>query len=105
MSADGFFAKSSSISDQLIAIASSYFGLLPKIYYRKFWINCPSNKPPSQSQLWHRDGDGSVLKVFVYLEDVTEENGPFNYLRNSHRGRQRFVNPSYRNQSQSTDPD
>lgn len=43
--------------------------------------------PPSNSQNWHRDTeDTRILKVFVYCNDVTEENGSLWYVKNSKHG-------------------
>ena len=33
---------------------------------------------------WHRDSLKSQYKVFLYLSDVLENSGPFQYLKNSH---------------------
>jgi hypothetical protein len=34
---------------------------------------------------WHRDAHGFQFKSILYLSDVGEENGPFEYLPGSHR--------------------
>jgi len=34
---------------------------------------------------WHRDAHGSQFKSILYLSDVAEENGPFEYLPGSHK--------------------
>ena len=34
--------------------------------------------------MWHRDGFVPALKVIVYLGDVSERNGPFQIIKNSH---------------------
>ena len=49
------------------------------------WRNLPSNHAPVASQLWHRDqpDDHLVLKMFVYLEDVTDGRRPV-LLRQGH---------------------
>jgi hypothetical protein len=40
---------------------------------------------------WHRDSAFShQFKVIVYLNDVSDENGPFQYLLGSHRTRSKF---------------
>jgi hypothetical protein len=42
---------------------------------------------PIASQNWHRDGeDRQVLKIFIYLNDVDEETGPFMYVKESIKG-------------------
>lgn len=35
---------------------------------------------------WHRDGFGFQFKSILYLSDVTEDNGPFEFLPGSHTG-------------------
>lgn len=43
--------------------------------------------PPANSQNWHRDTeDTKILKVFIYYNDVSEENGSLWYVRNSKYG-------------------
>lgn len=34
---------------------------------------------------WHRDSFFGQFKALIYLTDVNEDNGPFEYIRNSHR--------------------
>lgn len=34
---------------------------------------------------WHRDSFGRQFKALLYLSDVGPENGPFQFIRNSHR--------------------
>jgi Phytanoyl-CoA dioxygenase (PhyH) len=34
---------------------------------------------------WHRDGHGYQFKSILYLSDVTDENGPFEFLPGSHK--------------------
>jgi hypothetical protein len=34
---------------------------------------------------WHRDGHGFQFKSILYLSDVTDENGPFEFLPGSHK--------------------
>lgn len=39
---------------------------------------------------WHRDSFFNQLKAIVYLTDVTEDNGPFEYITRSHLVREKF---------------
>jgi len=32
---------------------------------------------------WHRDGDVKIMKAMLYLSDVTKDNGPFCFVKNS----------------------
>lgn len=70
----------------LISEVSQYFGFKPHIRYISAWIDFPLNdNEPTWSQLFHRDSDDYYLiKVFFYLNDVNDLNGPFQYLKNTH---------------------
>lgn len=61
-------------------------------YHCDMWYVIPTpDKPRDLSQNWHRDRDGStVVKVFCYFWDVTEESGPLQYVVGSHAGK--YVN-------------
>jgi hypothetical protein len=49
------------------------------------WLNYPTSEPATLSQLWHHDPeDLKIIKVFIYLEDVGEGNGPFTYVPGTH---------------------
>jgi hypothetical protein len=63
---------------RLLAMATSYFGVLPVISEADFFCAFPIEGPFKKSQLWHCDHDGEhVLKVFMYCEPVADEDGPF----------------------------
>ena len=48
----------------------------------------PPTSDRIHSQRWHRDFDDShLLKVFLYLVDVDEQTGPFEFVAGSARGR------------------
>lgn len=70
-------------------IAEDYLGSLPKITNLDYWINLPVEEgvPERSSQKWHRDyEDVRVLKCFLYLNDVNDQNGPFYYASGSQKG-------------------
>jgi hypothetical protein len=70
---------------EFLAIVNSYFGMLTKLRSYNVWHNFPTHGPPRESQLWHRDPeDRCVLKMFVYLTDVTEGAGPLSYVPRTH---------------------
>ena len=47
----------------------------------------PNAKKRVASQRWHRDPDDDhIVKMFIYLSDVAEEAGPFEYVRDSAAG-------------------
>tara|TARA_B100001123_G_C15327202_1_gene1029943 strand:+ start:1651 stop:2463 length:813 start_codon:yes stop_codon:yes gene_type:complete len=65
-----------------------YFGLKPQIreinvqvdFKNKFFNN------PLESQVFHRDYDDiKLIKLFYYLTDVSENNGPFQFIKKSHQ--------------------
>jgi len=71
------------------SIARDYLGHEAKISNIDYWLNLPSGngEAPTSSQKWHRDfEDHRVFKVFVYLTDVDESNGPLSYVAGSQPG-------------------
>lgn len=79
------------------------FGMLPAIhetacaclgqvltyYSADLWCVLPGSegKPREWSQGWHRDPEADrLVKVFLFLEDVTADGGPFEYVAGSHNG-------------------
>jgi hypothetical protein len=76
------------ISDRMLAIANTYLGMWTKLTYVDQWytVPMPGGLDRRASQLWHRDSaDKHLLKVFVYLNDVDEGAGPFEYVCGSAR--------------------
>lgn len=69
------------LDPKLLEIASVYFGMWPQLHSIGSWLNFPTPEVAKKSQLWHRDpADLKLLKVFIYLEPVGEENGPFSFI-------------------------
>jgi len=70
---------------KLLEIVSGYLGLWPCLHAVGAWLNYPTDAPPEQSQLWHRDPeDLKLVKVFIYLDEVDERCGPFTYIPRTH---------------------
>lgn len=72
----------------ILDLANSYLGLWSKLEYVDLW-HTPASDAPSRvsSQRWHRDfNDRLLLKAFVYLNDVGENSGPFEYVPRSFPG-------------------
>lgn len=66
---------------KLLEIVASYLGLWPCLHAVAGWLNYSTDAPAETSQLWHRDPeDLKLVKVFIYLEDVEEAQGPFTYI-------------------------
>lgn len=78
-----------SLQEQILAVVNGYMDLCVKFYYMTLNITTPVDKGslPVQSQQWHRDPeDKKMVKIFLYLNDVDEEAGPFMYVRGSQYG-------------------
>jgi hypothetical protein len=74
---------------RLLNIVNSYLGLWAKLTDADLWFTIPvgSGRPKSDSQRWHRDHeDTRLVKAFLYLSDVDEGAGPFQYIPASRPG-------------------
>jgi hypothetical protein len=74
---------------RLLDLANAYLGLWSKLEYIDLWYTAPQGGEAERrgSQRWHRDFDDRyLLKVFVYLTDVDERAGPFQYVPGSQPG-------------------
>jgi hypothetical protein len=69
-------------------VVDAFFGLRAKLLYAELWLIHPVAGGARQaSQIWHRDPeDRPILKVFLYLSNVTDEAGPFEYVPTSRPG-------------------
>jgi hypothetical protein len=77
------------ISDHMLDVVNSYFGLWSKLTYVDLWYTPPAEPGVERvsSQRWHRDyNDDRLVKVFVYLRDVQEDTGPLEFVRGSTPG-------------------
>ena len=63
-------------------VASAYYGQPFHSNLLIFQHNLQSNE---NTRFWHVDAFVREFKAFVYLDDVDEGNGPFAYLRGTHR--------------------
>jgi hypothetical protein len=76
-------------SQRLLDVANAYLEMWSKLEYVDVWYSVPQPAAAERvsSQRWHRDyNDKHLLKVFLYLVDVDEEMGPFQYVAGSHPG-------------------
>jgi hypothetical protein len=86
---DGHPWLSASLSSPLLAVANAYLGMWSKLQYVDLWYSIPqpATAQRAESQLWHRDhNDRQLLKVFLYLVDVDEATGPFEFVAGSQPG-------------------
>jgi hypothetical protein len=76
------------ISPRLLDVANAYLEMWSKLEYVDVWYTPPAGGDERRSsQRWHRDfNDRHLLKAFVYLVDVDEETGPFEYVPRSAPG-------------------
>lgn len=87
----------------LLKIVQNFLECKPILTQTNLWksINnsVDKNKLSSSAQLFHRDFDHEKwLKIFIYLNDVTEKNGPHCFVKGSHKSllKNRKVHPSTR---------
>jgi Phytanoyl-CoA dioxygenase (PhyH) len=76
-------------SHRLLDIANAYLEMWSKLEYVDVWYSVPQPAAAERisSQRWHRDyNDKHLLKVFLYLVDVDEQMGPFQYVAGSQPG-------------------
>ncbi len=76
------------IDERVLGIANAYTELYTRlIYFRLEQTRPVGDAAPSYSQNWHRDpNEGRYLKMFIYLNDVDENSGPFTYIPKSTHG-------------------
>src|SRR5437762_6327500 len=76
------------LNKRLLDVANTYLGMWTKLEYVDVWYTPPADESERKSsQRWHRDfNDRHLLKAFLYLVDVDEETGPFEYVPRSAPG-------------------
>jgi phytanoyl-CoA dioxygenase PhyH len=76
-------------SRRMLDVANSYLRMWSKLEYVDVWYSVPQPEGAERvsSQRWHRDfNDKHLLKAFLYLVDVDEDMGPFQYVPGSQPG-------------------
>lgn len=77
------------LNERILAVVSHYLGMWPRLKYIDLWYNVPAGPASSEvsSQRWHRDYDDyRMVKLFLYIEDVDAQNGPFMFIPETHAG-------------------
>jgi hypothetical protein len=76
------------INSRVLEIANEYLEMWSKLEYVDVWYTPPVDSGQRRSsQRWHRDfNDRHLLKAFVYLVEVDEQTGPFEYMPRSAPG-------------------
>ncbi|MBD2199897.1 MULTISPECIES: 2OG-Fe(II) oxygenase [Calothrix] len=68
------------LEQRLINLVETYLGL-PVAYHGAYLRRDIANQVEQKSRLWHIDKeDRKVLKIIVYLQDMSEDRGPFQYI-------------------------
>ena len=76
-------------SRRMLDVANAYLRMWSKLEYLDVWYSVPQPAEAERisSQRWHRDyNDKHLLKAFLYLVDVDEAMGPFQYVPGSQPG-------------------
>jgi phytanoyl-CoA dioxygenase PhyH len=69
------------LSDKVLQTTARYLGIAPFLESIELLYSKPISGPPAQSQQWHKDRtDTRIVKVFVYINDVTPRHGPLSLL-------------------------
>lgn len=73
---------------RLLDLANAYLQMWSKLEYVDVWYTPSAGSDERRaSQRWHRDfNDRHLLKAFLYLVDVDEDTGPFEYVPRSAPG-------------------
>ncbi|MGH7743039.1 MAG: phytanoyl-CoA dioxygenase family protein, partial [Candidatus Eiseniibacteriota bacterium] len=65
------------LNERVVRTVAKYMGVAPYLTHLDLVESNPGTAPPSDSQLWHTDRtDHAVVKLVVYVSDVTQEHGP-----------------------------
>jgi Phytanoyl-CoA dioxygenase (PhyH) len=72
-----------------LSIAGAYLGCVPIHVQTNAWFSFPTfnetNNLSTNAQMFHQDKEfAKFFKVFIYLTDVTEDNGPHVFIEGSH---------------------
>lgn len=69
------------LSEKVLNTTARYLGVAPFLESVELLYSKPIQGPPAQSQQWHKDRtDRRIIKVFVYVNDVTPRHGPLSLL-------------------------
>lgn len=72
----------------VLQVVSEYLGCKPLINDLEAWWSLPNRPAPKEAQNFHRDNDAiRFVKLFIYLTDVGDADGPHMFVKGSHRSR------------------
>lgn len=70
---------------QILAVARDHLGVAPTIVEMNAWWTTPSSADDYGAHIFHRDRDDfRACKLFLYLTDVSSDDGPHMFARNTH---------------------
>lgn len=74
------------INQDILKLVSTYLQAPARIQsWQVTWNNVGANPDPMNGQLYHRDRDDfRSLRLYMYLNDVADKNGPHFYIKGSH---------------------
>lgn len=73
-------------NDVILSVVSQYLRCCPTIDNILSWWSIAGRPAPIEEQFFHRDNPSvRFLKLFIYLTDVTIEDGPHVFVKGSHR--------------------
>jgi hypothetical protein len=71
-------------SDLILLPVANYFGHIPILTGANIYYSPNKGLQSGKSQQYHMDGhDGRVVKIFIALDDIDEQSGPFVFLPKS----------------------
>jgi len=93
------------LDPRLLELVNGYLGMWASLRALDVWWDRPTEDLPKETQLWHRDHDDRMnVKVFVYLNDVGVDGGPFCFIPGTHpRGAKRLLRPACDHDGRTTD--
>jgi len=69
------------LEERLLNIVENCIGLPVTYHGVNLRRNIPNSDQKGREGSWHRDGeDRRVVKIIIYLSDISEKNGPFEYI-------------------------
>lgn len=69
---------------RILDIAAAFLGCKPTLSYLATWWSYYTDKGAQQAEFFHRDvDDWRFLKLFIYLTNVDDKNGPHIYVTHS----------------------
>jgi len=71
---------------RVLSLAEQHLGMPPTIVQITAWWSLPERESPYGAQIFHRDRDDfRACKLFVYLNDVSADDGPHIFATGTHR--------------------